>query len=67
MELGFVLASVIGILVGSLVAWFWPNKYDGVFEINLNEAEEDFCRLVLETDFEDMAQKKSVRLKVLKL
>ena len=64
------LLSVIGVgvifMCGAMVH-LWPRRYDGIFEINLSNAEEEFYRLVLETDIEDMAKKHHICLRILKL
>ena len=64
------LLSVIGvgvIFMCGVVVHLWPRRYDGIFEINLTEPEEEFYRLILETDMETMAKKHHICLRILKL
>lgn len=56
----FLIGGVVGLLLR-------PRHYDGIFEINLSEPEEEFYRLILETDIESMAKKHHICLKILKL
>lgn len=69
MALGLsIFLCALSFLIGGVVGFFLRlRRYDGIFELNLSEAEEEFCRLVLETDIEDVAKKRYICLKVLKL